>query len=126
MAKHQTESLAGSERLMEEVCQRENCQPAFQRVQANQGSPGVDGMTVDELPEYRKQHELEMGEQLRNETDPPQPVRRVEIPKPEGNGVRKLGIPYVLDRFAQQAVLQVLQQRWGPPRRFPLTKHLID
>ncbi len=80
----------------------------------NQGSPGVDGMTVDELPDYLKQHELEIGEQLRNGTYEPQPVKRVEIPKPDGNGVRKLGIPCVLDRFVQQAVLQVLQKRWDP------------
>src|ERR1700719_2411256 len=114
MAKRKTESLAGSERLMEEVCELENCKQALQRVKANKGSPGVDGMTVDELPEYLKQHELEIGEQLRNGTYQPQPVRRVEIPKPDGNGVRKLGIPCVLDRFVQQAVLQVLQQRWDP------------
>ena len=65
MAKHRTESLAGTERLMEEVCELENCKQAFQRVKANKGSPGVDGMTVDELPEYLKQHGLEIGEQLR-------------------------------------------------------------
>jgi len=114
MAKHRTESLAGTERLMEEVCELENCKQALQRVRANKGSPGVDGMTVDELPEYLKQHGPEIGEQLRNGTDQPQPVRRVEIPKPEVNGVRKLGIPCVLDRFVQQAVLQVLQKRWDP------------
>jgi RNA-directed DNA polymerase len=114
MAKRMSESLAGTERLMEEVCELENCKQALKRVQANKGSPGVDGMTVDELPEYRKQHGLEIGEQLRNGTYPPQPVRRVEIPKPDGAGVRKLGIPCVLDRFVQQAVLQVLQKRWDP------------
>ena len=84
---------------MEEVCELENCQQALQRVKANQGSPGVDGMTVDELPEYLKQHELEIGEQLRNGTYQPRPVKRVEIPKPDGSGMRKLGIPTVLDRF---------------------------
>jgi len=114
MAKHRIESLAGTERLMEEVCELENCKQALQRVKANKGSPGVDGMTVDELPEYLKQHELEIGEQLRNGTYQPHPVRRVEIPKPDGQGVRKLGIPCVLDRFVQQAVLQVLQKRWDP------------
>ena len=114
MAKRKTESLAGTERLMEEVCELENCKQALQRVKANKGSPGVDGMTVDELPEYLKQHELEIGEQLRNGTYQPQPVRRVEIPKPDGQGVRKLSIPCVLDRFVQQAVLQVLQKRWDP------------
>jgi RNA-directed DNA polymerase len=114
VAKRKTESLAGTERLMEEVCELENCKQALQRVKANKGSPGVDGMTVEELPEYLKQHGLEIGEQLRNGTYQPQPVRRVEIPKPDGNGVRKLGIPCVLDRFVQQAVLQVLQKRWDP------------
>jgi RNA-directed DNA polymerase len=114
MAKRKTESLAGTERLMEEVCERENCKQALQRVKANKGSPGGDGMTVDELPEYLKQHELEIGEQLRSGTYQPRPVKRVEIPKPDGNGVRKLGIPCVLDRFVQQAVLQVLQKRWDP------------
>jgi len=114
MAKHMSESLAGTERLMEEVCELENCKQALQRVKANKGSPGVDGMTVDELPEYLKQHGLKIGEQLRNGTYQPQPVRRVEIPKPDGQGVRKLGIPCVLDRFVQQAVLQVLQKRWDP------------
>jgi RNA-directed DNA polymerase len=114
VAKRKTESLAGTERLMEEVCELENCKQALQRVKANKGSPGVDGMTVDELPVYLKQHGPEIGEQLRNGTYQPQPVRRVEIPKPDGNGVRKLGIPCALDRFVQQAVLQVLQKRWDP------------
>src|ERR1700736_3947374 len=90
MAKHRTESLAGAERLMEEVCELENCKQAVQRVKANKGNPGVDGMTVDELPEYLKQHGLEIGEQLRSGTYQPQPVRRVEILKPDGQGVRKL------------------------------------
>jgi RNA-directed DNA polymerase len=112
MAKRKSESLAGTERLMEEVCELENSKQALQRVKANKGSPGVDGMTVKELPEYLKQHGLEIGEQLRNGTYQPQPVRRVEIQKPDGSGVRKLGIPCVLDRFVQQAVLQVLQKRW--------------
>jgi len=114
VAKRKSESLAGTERLMEEVCELENCKQALRRVKANQGSPGVDGMTVDELPVYLKQHELEIGEQLRNGTYQPQPVKRVEIPKPDGSGMRKLGIPTVLDRFVQQAVLQVLQKRWDP------------
>src|SRR5260370_19292575 len=114
MAKHRTESLAGTERLMEEACELENGKQALQRVKANKGSPGVDGMTVDELPEYRKQHGLKIGEQLRNGTYQPQPVRRVDIPKPDGQGVRKLGIPCGLDRCVQQAGLQVLQKRWDP------------
>ena len=114
VVKRKAESLAGTERLMEEVCELENCKQALQRVKANKGSPGVDGMRVEELPEYLKQQGLAIGEQLRNGTYQPQPVRRVEIEKPDGGGMRKLGIPTVLDRFVQQAVLQVLQKRWDP------------
>src|SRR5438874_1558570 len=105
------ESPAITEQLMEEVCERENCKQALKRVKANKGSAGVDGMTVQQLPEYLKQHWPAIREQLLSGTYRPQPVRRVEIAKPEG-GVRKLGIPSVLDRFIQQAVLQVLQRRW--------------
>src|SRR6202165_547289 len=111
-AKRGTESLAMGEQLMEEVCGRENCKQALARVQANHGSAGVDGMTVHELPEYLKQHWPAIREQLLSGMYVPQPVKRVEIPKPDG-GVRKLGIPTVLDRFIQQAVMQVLQRRWG-------------
>jgi RNA-directed DNA polymerase len=75
VAKRKAESLAATERVMEEVCELENCKPALQRVKANKGSPGVEGMTVDELPEYLKQHELEIGEQLRNGRYQPQPVK---------------------------------------------------
>ena len=105
------ESPAIAERLMEEVCERENCKQAWKRVKANKGSAGVDGMTVQQLPEFLKQHWPAIREQLLSGTYKPQPVRRVEIPKPDG-GVRKLGIPTVLDRFIQQAVMQVLQGRW--------------
>src|SRR6202171_4348698 len=110
-AKRTTESSAITERLMEEVCERENCKQALRRVKANKGSAGVDGMTVQQLPEYLKQHWPAIREQLLSGTYKPQPVRRVEIPKPDG-GVRKLGIPTVLDRFVQQAVMQVLQSGW--------------
>jgi RNA-directed DNA polymerase len=110
--KRGTESLAVGEQLMEEVCERENCKQALARVKANKGSPGVDGMTVDELPEFLKQHWPAIREQLLSGTYKPQPVKRVEIPKPDGGGVRKLGIPPVLDRFIQQAVMQVLQRKW--------------
>jgi RNA-directed DNA polymerase len=71
VAKRKAESLAGTERLMEEVCELENCKQALHRVKANKGSPGVDGMTVDELPAFLKQHELEIGDQLRNGTYQP-------------------------------------------------------
>jgi RNA-directed DNA polymerase len=112
-AKHGTESPASTERLMEEVCEAENLSKALKRVKANKGSPGVDGMTVGELPGYLKQHWPVIREQLLSGTYKPQPVRRVGIPKPDG-GVRKLGIPTVLDRFIQQAVMEVLQDSWDP------------
>src|SRR5437867_2370152 len=112
-AKCETERPASHEQLMEEVCERENCWQAYKRVKANKGSPGIDGMTVGELSGYLKQHWPTIREQLLRGTYEPQPVRRVEIPKPDG-GVRKLGIPTVLDRLIQQAVMQVLQRRWDP------------
>src|SRR5688500_17562340 len=96
------ESLARSDRKREERCERENLKAALERVKANKGSPGVDGMTVGEIEDYLKQHWPAIRAQLLNGTYKPQPVRRVEIPKPDGGGVRKLGIPSVLDRFIQQ------------------------
>src|SRR6266571_8595735 len=107
-----TESPVSTNRLMEEVCERENLKAAMRRVRANQGSPGVDGMTVIGIKDYLKQHGPAIRERLLNGTYEPKPVRRVEIRKPDGGGMRKLGIPTVLDRFIQQAVLQVLQRRW--------------
>jgi RNA-directed DNA polymerase len=97
--------------VMQEVLQPENLQAALARVQANKGSPGIDGMTVKQLPEYLGSHWHQIKKQLLEGTYKPQPVRRVQIPKPDG-GVRKLGIPTVLDRFIQQAVQQVLTRRW--------------
>jgi RNA-directed DNA polymerase len=105
------ESPARTNRLMEEVCERENLKEALRQVKGNKGSAGVDGITVTQLTDYLKQHWPAIREQLLNGTYEPKPVRRVEIPKPDG-GVRKLGIPTVLDRFIQQAVMQVLQRRW--------------
>jgi RNA-directed DNA polymerase len=106
-----TENPASTNRLMEEVCERENLKEALRRVKANKGSAGIDGMTVGGIVDYLKQHWPAIREQLLNATYEPQPVRRVEIPKPDG-GVRKLGIPTVLDRLIQQAVMQVLQRQW--------------
>ena len=111
--RREAEDPAGNQRVMEEVCGRENRRAALKRVRANQGSPGIDGMTVDELPGYLEQHWPVIREQLLSGTYEPKPVKRVEIPKPDG-GVRKLGIPTVLDRFVQQAVQQVLQKQWDP------------
>src|SRR5450631_4254942 len=111
-ARNGTENPASTNRLMEEVCERENLKAAMRRVKANKGSPGVDGMTVIGIKDYLKEHGPAIREQLLNGTYEPQPVRRVEIRKPDGGGMRKLGIPTVLDRLIQQAVMQVLQRRW--------------
>jgi RNA-directed DNA polymerase len=113
-AVHATENPASTNRLMEEVCERVNLKEALRRVKANKGSAGVDGMTIDEIADYLKQHWPAIRGQLLSGTYKPQPVRRVEIPKPDGGGMRKLRIPTVLDRFIQQAVMQVLQKRWDP------------
>ena len=89
--------------LLERVMERSNLQRALKQVRQNKGAPGIDGMTVDVLPAYLKEHWLELRERLRAGTCKPQPVRRVQIPKPDGR-VRLLGIPTVLDRFIQQAI----------------------
>ena len=100
--------------LIEQVVRRENLVAAHARVVRNGGAPGVDGRTVDDLMSYCRQHWARVREQLLSGTYVPQPVRRVEIPKPEGKGVRTLGIPTVLDRFIQQALLQVLSPILDP------------
>ncbi len=112
IASQETESLMFGKKLMEEICERDNLKAALQRVRRNKGSPGVDGMTVDELPDYLKTHWLAIKACLLEGCYHPQPVKRVEIPKPGSTEKRKLGIPCVLDRFIQQATLQVLQRKW--------------
>jgi hypothetical protein len=112
-ANPEPESPSAGDRLMEAVCERENLKQALKRVKANKGAPGVDGMMVQALSAYLREHWPAMRASLLNGTYRPQPVRRGEIPKPDG-GVRKLGIPSALDRFVQQAVLQVLQRQWDP------------
>jgi RNA-directed DNA polymerase len=107
------ESQADTSKLMEEVLGKENLKEALRRVKANAVAPGVDGMTVNQLSDYLRESWLCIKEQLLTATYKPQPVRRVEIPK-TGGGTRKLGIPTAMDRFVQQAVLQVLQTRWDP------------
>ncbi len=109
LAAHGYESPANTERMMEEICEWGNLKEAMRQVKANKGSAGIDGMSVEELPDYVDL--VGIREQLLSGTYEPQPVKRVEIPKPDG-GVRKLGIPTALDRFVQQAVMQVLQQQW--------------
>src|SRR2546429_5263293 len=113
VAKPATESPALTEQLMEEVCDRGNLVRAWKRVRRNQGSPGVDGMTIDDAKDYLREHWPSIRSQLLKGTYQPHPVKRVEIPKPDG-GVRKLGVPCVVDRLIQQALLQVLQEQWDP------------
>ena len=98
---------------METIVARDNLRKALAQVRRNKGAPGIDGMTVKDLPLYLKDHWSSIRAQLLDGTYRPQPVLRVEIPK-AGGGVRALGIPTVLDRFIQQAVLQVLQADWDP------------
>jgi RNA-directed DNA polymerase len=111
MATRPPERPANTDQLMEEVVERANLTAALRHVKANKGSPGIDGMTVQQVPGYLAVHWPALREQLLQGTYQPQPVKRVEIEKP-GGGIRQLGIPTVLDRFLQQAVLQVLQRDW--------------
>lgn len=98
--------------LMDLIVERNNLKQAMQRVKSNKGAPGVDGMTVQQLPEYLKVNGLSLKDQLLRGKYVPQAVKRVEIPKPGSKEKRKLGIPTCLDRFIQQAILQVLQGQW--------------
>jgi RNA-directed DNA polymerase len=111
MAMKETESLVMTEQLLKEVISKENLERALKQVMRNKGAAGIDGMTVDKLPDYLKANWRTIRQQLLEGKYEPQAVRRVEIPKP-GGGVRQLGIPSVVDRFIQQAVQQVLQKHW--------------
>ena len=111
VAAPELESPASTGHLMEEVCERGNLQRAWQRVRRNKGGPGVDGMTSDDARDHLCEHWPDIRSQLLAGTYQPLPVKRVEIPKPDG-GIRKLGVPCVVDRLIQQALLQVLQVRW--------------
>ena len=104
---------SGASGLMEQVCERQNLRAALKRVRQNRGSPGIDGMTVNELPAYLRDHWLALRQQLLAGTYQPALVKQQLIPKGAGQ-MRQLGIPTVLDRFIQQALLQVLQPRWDP------------
>ncbi len=108
------ETQSGAVVLMEEVLRRENMLRALRRVRSNKGAPGVDGMTVEELVSYLKENWSRIREELLRGAYRPAPVRRVEIPKPKGEGMRPLGIPTVLDRLIQQAILQVLVPIFDP------------
>jgi RNA-directed DNA polymerase len=99
--------------LLAQVLDRANLQRALKQVRQNKGAPGIDGMTVDELPQYLRDHWLEIRAQLEAGRYQPRPVKRVDIPKPDGK-TRPLGIPTVLDRFIQQAIAQVISAQWEP------------
>ena len=112
-AKRTTDRPAVEDQLMEEVCDRSNLEKAWKRVHGNKGSPGVDGLTIDDTATYLREHWPTIRAQLLAGTYTPQPVKRVDIPKPAG-GVRRLGVPCVVDRLIQQALLQVLPRAVGP------------
>jgi RNA-directed DNA polymerase len=111
MAKTECESPAWADRLMEAILEEENVATAARAVMRNKGAPGVDGMTVDELPGFLKERWPTIACALVEDRYRPQPVKRVRIPKPDG-GERALGIPTVVDRMIQQAILQWLQPEW--------------
>lgn len=113
VAIRESEEKDGAENLLEKVLHRDNLNKAFKRVKSNKGAAGVDGMTVDEMLLYLAEHGKELREKIRNGKYRPKPVRRVEIPKPDG-GVRLLGVPTVIDRMVQQALVQVLQPIFDP------------
>ena len=105
--------LKNDDTLLNELLSDENLKIAKQRVKKNKGASGIDGMEVKELDEYLSKHLDEIKEQIRNKKYSPKPVKRVEIPKPDG-GVRNLGVPTVVDRFVQQAIAQVLTPIYEP------------
>ena len=108
----ETEEQGGAS-LLDRILSRGNLNEAYKRVKANKGAPGVDGMTVDEALPWLREHREELLESIRQGKYKPQPVRRKEIPKPDG-GVRRLGIPTVIDRIIQQAIAQQLVPIYEP------------
>lgn len=100
--------------LMARILEQDNVARAWQRVKSNKGAPGIDGMTLAEFPAYMEAHWEEIRQTLKEGSYQPRPVRRVVIPKPHGKGERKLGIPCVIDRVIQQAILQVLTPIFDP------------
>ena len=103
----------GASDLLEAILNRDNLNRAYKQVRRNHGAAGIDGMTVEEALPWLKEHRDELLQSIRDESYMPSPVRRKEIPKPDG-GVRKLGIPTVIDRIIQQAIAQKLQSIWEP------------
>lgn len=109
----ETAEKDGANSLLEEILHRDNLNAAYLRVKRNGGAPGIDKMTVEEMLPYLKEHKEELLASIRGGWYKPKPVRRVEIPKPDG-GKRNLGVPTVIDRMIQQAVVQVLQPIFEP------------
>lgn len=103
----------GASDLLEAILDRNNLNRAYKRVKRNHGAAGIDRMTVEDALPWLKEHREELLRSIRDESYMPSPVRRKEIPKPDG-GVRKLGIPTVVDRVIQQAIAQKLQSIWEP------------
>ena len=103
----------GGADLLERILSRDNLNRAYKRVRANKGAPGIDGMTVEQALPWLREHREELLDMIRQGKYKPQPVRRKEIPKPDG-GVRKLGIPTVVDRIIQQAIAQQLTPIYEP------------
>jgi len=109
----ETEEQDNASDLMERILSRDNLNKAYQRVKSNKGAPGIDGMTVEEALPWLKEHREELLESIKGGWFKPNPVRRKEIPKPDG-GTRKLGIPTVIDRIVQQAIAQILTPIYEP------------
>ena len=106
----ESEERGGAENLMESILDRDNLNRAYKQVKRNHGAPGIDGMTVETALTWIKENRNELVQSLREGQYNPNPVRRKEIPKPDG-GVRKLGIPTVIDRIIQQAIAQKLERK---------------
>lgn len=109
-----SEERGGANDLLERILDRDNLNRAYKRVKRNQGAPGIDGMTVEDALPWLREHKEELLQSIRDGSFKPNPVRRKEIPKPDGSGVRKLGIPTVIDRVIQQAIAQQLQSIFEP------------
>ena len=118
-AKQTTDRPAAEDQLMEEVCDRSNLEKAWKRVRGNKGSPGVDGLTIDDTATYLREHWPTIRAQLLTGTYTPQPVKRVDIPKPTG-GVRRLGVPCVVDRPATTWWLTSTSKSFRPSQPRPL------
>ncbi len=104
----------GANDLLERILDRNNLNRAYKQVKRNHGAPGIDAMSVEEALPWLREHREELVQSIRDGRYQPNPVRRKEIPKPDGSGVRKLGIPTVIDRIVQQAIAQQLQPIYEP------------